>query len=672
MAQQKALKNTAARPEMIDVSGRSPAGEEEQFAPVFASGTGAEEQAPTFKSEEQLQPALTGSAANPPTPQTPYTLAAGQMGQTFMKYGAPVAELGAGMAVGSAGLGFLPGMLVSAGVGGAASALFDVLRNQTVTDPSKKLSAKQIFENTLMSAGFSALGEAAGRGVMKALFDKAKSSGNQAILKEIEEYASQRGEAESLLGTAEQLGMKFRGADVTLTPQEAFPLDPKAAAMSASFLKEYPGLGSVQGFKLQKIKEGILDYAGSFKGASISNISAAAENIEKNYVIGIKRLQDQVNTAAEGSTFRNEAEQILGLMRSEIENAGGKFEGDVLTFHDEPGINAIYNVYKNLRKSISIPAQPEQYSKIVGTDGKPFVVKEATPEGISPLSINDINRVLKQVREAAAFGGEADNSSKRIARKIYNQVVEIRDGVNISIAQKSGNEALAQELRSARDLYKNNIDGLRVVQENLSKEPSNVIPYLIKKDNPAEFSKIFSVLTDEQKVGLKGDFLSHMADPMSKRARGLIPDESFKSILDDLMKYDPKILQSIYTPKEFDQITRFLKLGERVEQFGGSVKAEKATGKIMDTMWLIAANPKFAAVKTAIDKLVSTFSPKSNIKNYLDARSYLAGIKKASEVSADALAIAEKKMTTGVAIKIATPRAVMQGAKELFRERPEQ
>lgn len=615
---------------------------------------------------------LYGSGTAPMQAETPVPIAPNRA-QDFLNYGAPVVEFAAGMTPAIAGMGFLPGVVASAGIGAAASGLFDSLRNQTVTDPSKKLSQKQIFDNALRAAGFSAIGEVAGRGVMAALFRKAKAAGNEAIAKQVEQWSLEQGD-KSLLETAEQLGMSLGGVRVTLTPQEAFPLNPQAAAISESVLKEYPGLGAVRAFKIGQIKNGLMDYAGSFKGASLSNVSNAAENIEKNYAVSIKQLQDQVNTAAEGSTFRSEAEQMLGLMRSEIENIGGKFEGDVLTFHDEPGITAAYNIYKNLRQSLSIPAQPEQYSKIVGVDGKPFVVKEATPEGISPLSINDINRVLRQVREAAGFEKEAKDltSSNRVARKIYNQVVDIRDNANIAIAEKTGNDALAEELRSARDFYKNNIDGLRIIQENLAKEPTDVIPYLIKQNNPAEFSKIFSVLTDQQKVGLKGELLSHLIDPVSKRARGLVPDESFKSILDDLMKYDPKILQAIYTPKEFDQITRFLKLGERVEQFGGSVKAEKAAGKIMDTMWLIAANPKFAAAKTAIDKLVSSLSSKSNVKNYLDARSFMAGLKKASDVSADALAIAEKKMTTGAAIKIATPRAVMQGAKELFRERPEQ
>lgn len=670
MAQQKALKNTATRPGMIDVSGRSPATTDEEFEPVGAFEVNDD-------LEPQAQPSMIGSAAQPPTPQTPYTATMGQIGQTAMTYGAPIVEAAASSMPMLARTGFLPGMLAAGGVGAAASALFDNLRNYTVSDPSQKLSNRQILQNALMAGGLSALGEGASRSILGALFKKAKDAGNDAIANEVGTYASEMYGDKTMLEAAEKLGMELGGAKVTLTPEEAFPMNPQAIAMSRSILTKYPDLGAVQAFKLAKIKEAMLQYGGSFGGANLSNLKDATGTIIENYGRDIKSLQSQVNTIAEGKTFPKEAEQILATLRSEMENLGGRFEGDVLTGLDEAGIGAVYSVYKDLRRSLSIPAEPEQYSRIVGTDGKPFVVKEATPEGIKPLSINDINRVLRQLQTTANFGqyipGEKLTPSEKVARNVYKSVVDLRDEANIAVAQQSGNDALAKELRSRRDFYKNNIEGLQIIQENLAKEPSDIIPYLIKTDNPAEFGKIFSVLSEQQKTGLKGDFLRHLIDPVAQRAMNVIPDSSFRSALDQLMKYDPKITGSIYSPKEMDSIMTFLKLGERVEKFGDSVKAQAAKEGIMNKMWLMLANPKMAAAKLALDKFVETMSSNSNVRAYLDAKSYMAGLKGAQELAPAALEIAEKKMAGGEAFKIRVKRqAVMQGAKELLRQRSQE
>lgn len=609
---------------------------------------------------------LVGSAANPPTPETPFTLAAGSMSQQALSYGAPIMEAAASMAPAIGRLSGPAGIAAAGGIGAAASALFDNLKNYTVSDPSQRLSNSQIVHNAMMAGGFSALGEGVARGVLGLVFRKAKDTGNDAIAKEIGQYASDMYGDKSLLETAEGLAMKLGKQPITLTPEEAFPMNPEAIKLSRDVLENFPGIGAIQAYKLGKIKEGMLQYGAAFDGANISNIKDAAGKMIENYQVSIRDLQNQVNNIAKGKTFKPEAENILAILRSEMEKIGGTFKEDVLTFHDEPGIAPIYNIYRQLKDSLSIPAQPAQYSKIVGVDGTPFVSKEATKADISPLSINDINRVLSQLTEAAKFGKESSTASQSVARKVYNQVVDIRDNANIAIAQESGNEALANELRGKRDFYRDNIDGLRAIQENLKNDPSDVIPYLIKKNNPAEFAQIFSVLTNEQKSGLKSEFLRHLIDPVSQRARNIIPDNSFKAAFDELLQYDPKILNSIFSPGEFNHITSFLKLGERVEKFGDAVKTAAAKEATMDKMWLFLANPKVGAARIGLEKLVESLGPKSNVRAYLDARSFMAGLKSGKDIVPAAQPVIERLASTGK--KALSIRAASQVSAQVLKE----
>jgi hypothetical protein len=560
----------------------------------------------------------------------------------------PFMRAGAGVAVpalaGAAAASLPVGLGVAAvGLGAAGVELFfDRLKNTRITDPSQKISDKKTFINAAISGALSGAGEGASRFFLGKLAEKAQSTGNKEILDLVDDFIK------SKYGHALEEVKFAKGLGISLSPEEAFPFDPQAVQFSESALKEFPNLGAVQAEKIGKTRAALQTLATRLaSGKNAKGIKDYASSIEGAYSEAISRYQNKINEIGADVDVMQDGQKILNSIKEEIVGYGGKFEGDVLTGEFEH-LGEVKRIYSDLSNQLKVPSKPETFSRIVDEFGNPIKISDAEPAQIKQLSVGDIDRIRTRIQRAANFDKNPElglTPEERAARSLYAKIRDVRDDLNMRIAQERGSPEFAQELRSFRDTYNSEIDGLRTIQSQLQNEPVDELKYLFKKNDPESAKAIMNVLPEKMRKAIKGDFLTRLIDPVYLREAGAIaPEQTLSSAYKELLKYDPGVLLQIYNQKELFEITRFLKLGETVEKVIAKTGKSPENLKVVKDLANTALNPSATGF---VGRIINYLKPKSDLKKYMDARLWLAGKLKVENVSQDAIDLALKLTKSG-------------------------
>lgn len=577
--------------------------------------------------------------------KAPYDIRSIESQLPLMKFGAEVAlpaAVGATAAVASAPAA--TGILSVGGTAAAVNYFFDALKNYSVTDPAQKKSGPKMFFDSALSGVLSGAGE----GVARAFMAKAaaKAAGNKAVLKMLDDHMrTNYGYGLDSLDEMVKQG-------ITLTPDEAFPFSEQAVEFARDVLKEFPNIGNLKAERIGRLRNAILGMANRISGGSrVDNLKDYASVIEDGYSSTISNLQKQVNSLGSETEVRAEGQQILDLIKNEILERGGKFEGDVLT-GDFERLGDISNIYTFLLNKLRIPAKRAEYSRIVDASGNPIIISEATPEAISQLSVGDIDLIRRRLQNAANWKKSETaglTPEEVVGRKLYRPIRDIRDNLNQRIADEYGSPVLSEELRSFRNQYNSEIDGLRLMQSELDQLPADQIKYLFDKKNAKNANAIVKALSPEKLKSVRGEFITRLVDPVYLKEAGVVaPKQTLSSAYQELLSYDPNVLTSLFSKDELSGLSKMLKTGEIIETIIAKTGKSPENLRLAVDLTNSALYSKVRWTREAF-KTISRFLAPNDLRKYIDARMWLAGQLGVEEMAPGALQLANKLSKSGKA-----------------------